>query len=66
VTKLKKFIDEVGPTFFIQICTNNAINMLGAMDDIVTTYPMFSNKVVRHKLWISCWKIGQILTNSKT
>jgi hypothetical protein len=37
--KLKKFIKDVGPRFVIQICTDNAMNMLGAMDDIVTTYP---------------------------
>jgi hypothetical protein len=33
-----KFIDEVGPNFVIQICTDNATNMLGAIDNIVTTY----------------------------
>ena len=38
-TKLKKFIDAVGPRFVTQICTNNATNMLGAMDNIVVTYP---------------------------
>jgi hypothetical protein len=38
-TELKKFIEDVGPRFVIQICTKNATNMLGAMDDIVTTYP---------------------------
>jgi hypothetical protein len=36
-TELKKFIEDVGPRFVTQICTNNATNMLGAMDDIVTT-----------------------------
>jgi hypothetical protein len=38
-TKLKKFIEDVGPRFVTQICTDNTTNMLGAMDDIVTTYP---------------------------
>jgi hypothetical protein len=38
-TELKKFIEDVGPRFVTQICTDNATNMLGAMDDIVTTYP---------------------------
>jgi hypothetical protein len=37
-TELKKFIDKVGPSFVTQICTDNATNMLGAMDNIVTTY----------------------------
>jgi hypothetical protein len=37
-TELKKFIEDVGPRFVTQICTNNATNMLGATDDIVTTY----------------------------
>jgi hypothetical protein len=38
-TELKKFIDAVGPRFVTQICTNNATNMLGTMDNIVATYP---------------------------
>jgi hypothetical protein len=37
--ELKKFIDEVGPNSVIQICTYNATNILGTMDDIITTYP---------------------------
>jgi hypothetical protein len=36
--ELKKFIEDVGPRFVIQTCIDNATNMLGAMDDIVTTY----------------------------
>jgi hypothetical protein len=41
---LKKFIEDVGPRFVTQICTDNATNMLGAMDDIVTTYPHISKQ----------------------
>ena len=41
-TELKKFIEDVGPRFVTQICIDNATNMLGAMDDIVTTYPHIS------------------------
>ena len=37
-TELKKFIKDVGPRLVTQICTNNATNMLRAMDDIVMTY----------------------------
>jgi hypothetical protein len=37
-TELKKLIDAVGPRFVTQICTDNATNMLGAIDDIVATY----------------------------
>jgi hypothetical protein len=33
-----EFIDEVGLRLGIQICTNNATNMLGTLDDIVMTY----------------------------
>jgi hypothetical protein len=29
-----KFIEDIGPRFVTQICTDNATNMLGAMDDI--------------------------------
>jgi hypothetical protein len=43
-TELKKFIEDVGPRFMTQICTDNATNMLGAMDDIVTTYPHISKQ----------------------
>ena len=42
VTELKKFIEDVGPRFMTQICIDNATNILGAMDDIVTTYPYIS------------------------
>jgi hypothetical protein len=37
--ELKKFIDDVGPRLVTQICTDNATNMLGAMDNIVMIYP---------------------------
>jgi hypothetical protein len=43
-TELKKFIQDVGPRFVTQIYTDNATNMLGAMDDIVTTYPHISKQ----------------------
>ena len=36
--ELKKFIDEIGPSFVTQICMDNAMNMFLAIDDIVTTY----------------------------
>ena len=36
--ELKKFIEDVGPRLVTQICTNNATNMLGAIDDNVTTH----------------------------
>ena len=49
--ELKKFIEDIGPRFVIQICTVNAINMLGAMDDIVMTYPHISKqRYVAHAL----------------
>jgi hypothetical protein len=43
-TELKKFIEDVGPRFVTQICIENATNMLGAMDDIVSTYPHISKQ----------------------
>ena len=43
-TELKKFIKDVGPRFVTQICTDNTTNMLGAIDDIVTTYPHISKQ----------------------
>jgi hypothetical protein len=49
--ELKKFIEDVGPRFVTQICTDNATNMLGAMDDIVTTYPhIFKQGCAAHAL----------------
>jgi hypothetical protein len=50
-TKLKKFINVAGPRFVTQICTDNATNMLGAMDDIVATYPhVFKQGYAAHTL----------------
>ena len=37
--KLKEYIDEVGPHNVVQICTDNASAMLGAMDKVVEHYP---------------------------
>lgn len=37
--ELRRYIDQVGPHLITQVCTDNAANMLGAMDDIVATYP---------------------------
>jgi hypothetical protein len=48
---LNKFIEDVGPRLVTQIYTNNAMNMLGAMDDIVTTYPhIFKQGCAAHAL----------------
>jgi hypothetical protein len=50
-TELKKFIDDVGPRLVTQICTDNATNMLGAMDNIVMTYPhIFKQGCTAHAL----------------
>jgi hypothetical protein len=50
-TELKKFIDNVGPRLVAQICTDNATNMLGAMDNIVKTYPhIFKQGCAAHAL----------------
>jgi hypothetical protein len=49
--ELKKFIEDVGPRLVTQICTNNATNMLGAMDDNVTTHPhIFKHGCATHAL----------------
>ena len=37
--ELKKFIEEIGPMKVSQICTDNATNMLGAVDKVIETYP---------------------------
>ena len=39
VRKLKKYIEAVGPNNVTQICSNNASTILGALDDLVATYP---------------------------
>jgi hypothetical protein len=50
-TELKKFIDAIGPRFVTQICIDNATNMLGAMDNIVATYPhIFKQGCIVHAL----------------
>ncbi len=49
--KMKTFIEKVGSQYVTQICTNNASNMLGAMDDIVPTYPhIFKQGCMAHAL----------------
>ena len=37
--ELKKFIEQIGPMKVNQICTNNAANMLGAVNKVIETYP---------------------------
>ena len=37
--EMKNYIEEVGPQNVAQICTDNASNMHGAMDDILREYP---------------------------
>ena len=37
--ELKKFIEQIGPMKVSQICTDNAANMLGAVDKVIETYP---------------------------
>ena len=37
--EMKKYIREIGPQNVVQICTDNAANMLGAMDNILEEYP---------------------------
>ena len=36
--QLKVFIVKVDPKYVIQICTDNAANMLGALNDVIITY----------------------------
>ena len=37
--ELKKFIEQIGPMKVSQICTDNAANMLGAVNKVIETYP---------------------------
>ena len=37
--ELKKFIEQIGPMKVSHICTDNAANMLGAVDKVIETYP---------------------------
>ena len=37
--ELKKFIKQIGPMKVSQICTDNAANMLEAVDKVIETYP---------------------------
>ena len=39
VEELKKFIKQIGPIKVSQICTDNAANMLGALDKVIEMYP---------------------------
>lgn len=49
--QLKIFIEKVGPANVQQICTDNAANMLGALDDVLITYPhIFKQGCMAHAL----------------
>jgi hypothetical protein len=49
--QLKVFIERVGPNNVTQICTDNAKNMLGAIEDVIGTYPhIFKQGCVAHAL----------------
>jgi len=49
--QLKVFISKVGPKYVTQICTHNATNMLGAIDNIILTYPhIFKQGCMTHAL----------------
>jgi hypothetical protein len=39
VGELKTYIKTIGPNNVTQICTDNASAMLGALDELVATYP---------------------------
>ena len=49
--QLKVFIEMVGPKYLTQVCTNNAANMLGTLNDITNTYPhIFKQGCMAHAL----------------
>jgi hypothetical protein len=49
--ELKRYIENVGPRLVTQVCTDNAKNILGAMDDVVTSYPhIFKQGCAAHAL----------------
>ena len=37
--KLKEYIEEVGPLNVVQLCSDNASAMLGALDMVIEEYP---------------------------
>ena len=39
VGELKKFVEQIRPMKVSQICSDNAANMLGAVDKVIKTYP---------------------------
>jgi hypothetical protein len=57
--QLKKYIEEVGPTIVTQICTNNLMNMLSAMNMSLRCISTFSNRVVLCTHWISYRRLGK-------
>ena len=49
--ELKKFIEQIGPMKVSQICSDNAANMLGAVDKVIETYPyIYKQKCAAHAL----------------
>jgi hypothetical protein len=71
-TDLKKFTNEVGPNSMTQICTDNATNMLGIMENIVQTYPhIFKQNCVVYILdlmledWAKIDQFKDLITSAK-
>ena len=51
--ELKKFIEQIGPMKVSQICTDNAANMLGAVDKVIETYPhIYKQGCAAHALYL--------------
>ena len=58
VGELKRYIEEIGPMQVNQICLDNAANMLGALDNVVKTYPhIYKQRCAAHAL-VYYWKTG--------
>ena len=51
--ELKKFIEQIGPMRVSQICTDNAANMLGAVDKVIETYlHIYKQRCAAHTLYL--------------
>ena len=64
--KLIEYIEAVGPQNVVQICSDNASAMLGAMDKVVEIIHTSTSKVVQLTSLIFFWKIGARKKSSRS
>jgi hypothetical protein len=70
--QMKVYIEKVDPKYVTQVCTDNAANMLGALQDITRTYPhIFAQGCMAHALdlmledWAKIQEFSDLIARAK-